>query len=562
MSLIRQPGDAAKLFAEALQADPAYAPAYLELARVTAEGFDKRAIELAQKALQQDPKLYQAHELLAYLALEDTNSALATQEAEKAIALSNDAFDGMAVLASIDWLAGKDQSGWMDRILKADPAYGEAYATGAHFFVINTRYEEGIRFFRKALALNPDLWDARRELGINLLRVGNETEAREQLQRCFDAHESDAQTRNALRFLDTTSSYQTFRTANTEIVLNAKEAALLRPYIEPELQRAIGVYERKYGMKLPGPLRLEVYPNHDDFVVRTLGLPGQGGLLGVTFGLIIAMDSPSARPPGEFTWASTLWHELSHAYVLTATHHLVPRWFTEGVSVHEEGAASPEWRDRLTPGILSAIQHGKLLPVLQLDRGFVHPEFPEQVIVSYYQAGQICDYIAEKWGDRAILGMIHSYADRKTTAAAIEDNLRIKPEDFDKQFQAWLSARLPKEAPHSESWAQMKQHALQLHDATQEQAALERLNYIYLEDEQVHRELGSLLVSHDPSGAVREFRAVLALNPPDIAESHYNLARALNAAHQVSDAKDQILIALEAAPNYKPAQQLLLQLSQ
>ena len=77
-------------------------------------------------------------------------------------------------------------------------------------------------------------------------------------------------------------------------------------------------------------MRLEVYPNHDDFIVRTLGLPGQGGLLGVTFGLVVAMDSPSARPPGDFNWASTMWHELSHVYILTATHHLVPRWFTEG----------------------------------------------------------------------------------------------------------------------------------------------------------------------------------------------------------------------------------------
>ena len=72
----------------------------------------------------------------------------------------------------------------------------------------------------------------------------------------------------------------------------------MRPYIEPEMQRAIATYERKYKMKLPGPVHLEVYPNHDDFIVRTLGLPGQGGLLGVTFGLTVAMDSPTARASG------------------------------------------------------------------------------------------------------------------------------------------------------------------------------------------------------------------------------------------------------------------------
>ena len=43
-----QPGDAAKLFAEAIEADPQYARAYLGLARVAALGFDKKAIELAR----------------------------------------------------------------------------------------------------------------------------------------------------------------------------------------------------------------------------------------------------------------------------------------------------------------------------------------------------------------------------------------------------------------------------------------------------------------------------------------------------------------------------------
>ena len=56
-----------------------------------------------------------------------------------------------------------------------NPVYGEAYATAAHFFVINRRYDEGVAFYRKALALNPDLWDARSELGLNLMRLGRHT---------------------------------------------------------------------------------------------------------------------------------------------------------------------------------------------------------------------------------------------------------------------------------------------------------------------------------------------------------------------------------------------------
>jgi cellulose synthase operon protein C len=631
-----QPGDAAKLFEEALELDPNNAPAYLGLARVAAQGFDKKAVDLAHRAARLDPKNPEPHALLAYLALEDTDTKLATQEAQTALGLSNDSLEALSVLASIDWLNDKPQSEWMNRILQINPVYGEAYDMGAHFFEINRRYEEAIAYDRKALELNDQLWPARSQLGVNLMRLGREAEAKEQLERCYAAHYRNAETVNSLRLLDTLGDYETFKTATTELLLNKKEAALLRPYIEPELQKAIATYERKYKMKLPGPVRLEVYPNHEDFIVRTLGLPGQGGLLGVTFGLVVTMDSPSARPPGDFNWASTMWHELSHVYVLTATHHLVPRWFTEGLSVHEEAAASPDWGDRMTPEIVMALREKKLLPVAQLDHGFVRPEYPGQVIVSYYEAGKICDYIAQKWGDEAILGMIHSYADRKTTPEAIQDNLHESPEAFDKEFSAWLDKQTGNTVRHFDEWRQgmktayadlkkgnrdgalqqgmavrdfypdydgsesdyellsgiylssgKKAEAIQqleryrdiggsnlqtlkqladlereVGNTAQAEKTLKALNYIYPEDEDIHRKLGSLLLdSGDVNGAIREDQAALVLQPSD-ATSHFELARALRAAHRLGEAKDQVLMALESAPDFKPAQQLLLQLSQ
>ena len=84
------------------------------------------------------------------------------------------------------------------------------------------------------------------------------------------------------------------------------------------MERAIATYEKKYKLKLDRPVQVEVYPDHEDFAVRTLGMPGLGAL-GVTFGYVVAMDSPSGRKPGSFHWASTLWHEMSHVYMLTAT---------------------------------------------------------------------------------------------------------------------------------------------------------------------------------------------------------------------------------------------------
>ncbi len=252
------------------------------------------------------------------------------------------------------------------------------------------------------------------------MRLGQEDEPFKQLEMCYNNGYRDAETVNSLRLLDSYKNFVTYKENGTILRLRKNEAELLHPYFEAELQRIIATYDKKYKMKLTGPVQVEVYPDHEDFAVRTMGMPGLGAL-GVTFGQVVAMDSPSARKPGDFNWGSTLWHEMSHVYILTATNRRVPRWFTEGLAVHEETQVSPEWGDRVSPEILVAIRDKKLLPVAKLDRGFIFPEYPAQVVVSYFEAGSICDYIQSHWGEGKLLDMVHSYAQRKTTPEVIQD---------------------------------------------------------------------------------------------------------------------------------------------
>ena len=444
--------DAEDLFKEALQRDPKNAQAYLGLALVSADGFDNKAIVWATKALELDPKLVEAHELLAKLALEDSDTAQAIAQADEAIKLSPDALDAMAIHAAVEVLADRSPDAWFaEDPRRSIPSYGEAYAIVAHNLVLHNRYEDAVAYYRKAIELDPQLWSARSELGINLMRLGQEDEPRRQLEMCYDNGYRDAATVNRLRLLDSYKNFVIFKDATTIIKLNEKEADLLHPYVEEMLKRAMATYEKKYKMTLPGPVQVEVYPDHEDFAVRTTGMPGLGAL-GVTFGKVVAMDSPSGRQPGDFNWASTLWHEMSHVYILTATNHRVPRWFTEGLAVHEETQASPEWGDPITPDIVAALRDKKLLPVADLDRGFIRPEYPAQVIVSYYQAGRICDYIQDRWGADKLLDMVHSYAALKTTPEVIQENLGMTPEEFDKEFQAWLYKGVQQTVDNFDKW--------------------------------------------------------------------------------------------------------------
>jgi tetratricopeptide (TPR) repeat protein len=61
--------------------------------------------------------------------------------------------------------------------------------------------------------------------------------------------------------------------------------------------------------------------------------------------------------------------------------------------------------------------------------------------------------------------------------------------------------------------------------------------------------------------AIDAYRKLLLLEPPDPAEAHFQLARLLHArGDSESEAKRQVLQALEEAPRYRDAQRLLLEI--
>lgn len=629
------PSEAAGLFEEAVALQPNHPGALLGLALIAAGQFENKAVELARRVLEADPKLVEARVLLARMALEDGDAGGAVEQADRALALWPEALDAMAIRAAAEWLADRDPTPWIGRILAINPRYGRAYALGARFLVLNRRYRDGVRLYRKALELDPQLWEARSELGINLMRLGRDAEARRELELCYQNGYRNAPTVNALRLLDSYQNFVVFDGVRVNLKLHRKEAEVLRPYFQAQAERALEVFENKYGFRLKEPVRIEVYPDHEDFAVRTLGMPGLPAL-GVTFETVVAMDSPSARKQGAFHWASTLWHELNHVVVLAAASNRLPRWFTEGLAVYEESAASPEWGERLTPEVIAAIRDKKLLPIAQLDRGFVRPSYPAQIAVSYYQAGRVVEFIVREFGFERVRGMLRAFAERKSTSETVREVLGVDPGQLDRRFQAWLEAQSRTTVAGFAEWRRRMEGLQELaragrhedvvregppvrdlypdyvqagsayellaeaHLARGDKAAaaaeleryaraggrqpalLKKLGALYREagrtreaaiaferalyvdplEEETHRMLGDLLLElGEAQAAVREYKAVLALQPLDAAVAHFNLARAWRAAGRVEEAKEHVLAALEAAPGYRPAQKLLLELN-
>jgi len=451
-----QTSDAEALYREALLYDESWLPAQIGLADALSQGFEGRARELLNRITAEHPDNVQALLLLARIELELQNLSVGRGLLNRALSeVENQDLPPLeiyALHAGADLLEDKPLKPWIDRALQYNPRYGDVYAIPAYFYIITYRYREAVDLYWKAVAIDPDLATAHRDLGINQLRINNVFAARYHLQRAYDIDPYDAQTVNTLRLLDgiddmRISSIDVPDADNPDVIigrvlirLDREDADALEPYVIDLATRAVQLFSKRYDFTLRRPMVIELYHDHDDFGVRTVSTPGIG-LLGVTFGYLTAMDSPKARAAGDFHWGSTLWHEIAHVFTLEATNHRLPRWFSEGLSVYEEWNTGPLKDRELSLDVLSAIKAGQLLPIEQLDQGFVRPSYNGQVQVSYMQAGLICDFIASRWGHKALVSMLKGFADRQNTSEALEAAIGEDAGDFDARFNKFLTTQ-------------------------------------------------------------------------------------------------------------------------
>ncbi len=452
-----QGSEAGKSFQEALASNPNHPEALLGLAKVMEFDGSGEAKVLTEKALSVNPRYVAARAFLAeqLIGIEDYEGA--RKEAEAALEVNPVSRDALPILAAAELLSGNeaDFRAVEARALARNPKDASFYNKLSNIAVNNRLYREARDFAAKAVELDPRSSEGHGLLGMNQLRVREIDAGRKSLERSFEGDPYNVWIKNTLDLMDTFPSYVTSRTPRFEIVIEGKESDLLAGYVERMAEEAYESLAERYEFQPETPIRIEVYPSHGDFSVRTLGLPGLGAL-GVCFGPVIAVDSPSARPKGQFNWASTLWHELAHTVTLGATDHKVPRWLSEGLSVLEERRARPGWGDDVSLAFLAAYQRGKLLKIAELNNGFMRPTYPQQIGISYYQASLVSELIERDFGFAAIRDMLGAYRRGLPTAEVFRQVLKMELSDFDAAFETYLkerfeaqanSLRLPPEEP-------------------------------------------------------------------------------------------------------------------
>jgi tetratricopeptide (TPR) repeat protein len=180
------PADAAQLFDEALEIDADHVAAKLGKAAVLAGRFEGKALDLVNQAIETNPDVLESYLLLGRMATEEKDFDAAGKHLEIALKKAQEQklspLEVYSLKAALDLMLGNTESEWTKKALAYNPAYGEIYAELAHFYVITRRYREATVLLRQAIGIDAELWAAHADLGVNLLREGNETEGQRHLE--------------------------------------------------------------------------------------------------------------------------------------------------------------------------------------------------------------------------------------------------------------------------------------------------------------------------------------------------------------------------------------------
>lgn len=431
--------DAKASYAEVLRRSPKHARALLGMANVLTFEGSGQATAAARASLEANPSLVPAEALLArhYLDAEEYDSAAAA--ASRGLAVDSTALDAWAILAATAWL--RDDSAGYQRASSAakrvHPRPAGFFAAAAEAVGRHRRYAEAGRIAAEGVALDSTNSAALGALGIIELRLGRIAEGRARLERAFARDPFHVWYKNTLDLLDQLEGFRTIRSGRFQVVAAPADADLLAMYLGPLLEEAYDSLAARYEYRPPTPIRIELYRRHADFSVRTVGLTGLGAL-GVSFGTVLVMDAPAARDPGSFNLGTTAWHELAHTFTLGLSAHRVPRWFSEGLSVLDERRARPGWGADPAPEFVASLKAGTLLPVSNLNAGFLRPSHPAEIGFSYYQASLLCEMIEKEWGRPALVAMLHGYRDGLDTPAVFLRVLKLTPDALATRFSGYL----------------------------------------------------------------------------------------------------------------------------
>jgi tetratricopeptide (TPR) repeat protein len=515
------------------------------------------------------------------------------------------------------------------------------------------RFTEGAGYQRRALKSDGRFLPAKGQLANDLLRLGDEDDGWRLADDVSRADAYDISAYNLVTLHDTISKFAVLTNEHFTLRMAKNEAEVYGDQALQLLDKARATLTKKYGLELTNPVTVEIFAQQKDFAVRTFGMPGGEGYLGVCFGNVITANSPSTH---RMNWNSVLWHEFCHVVTLHLTQNKMPRWLSEGISVYEERRADPRWGERLNPKYREFIVDGKMKPIEDLSAAFMAPPSGLYLQFAYFQSSLVVEFLIEKFGLAQMQAILRDLGEGKPINEVLVANttdMKTLESDFEAFAKGvadtmgtkalWEKPKRGADGSVEKDWAALHpdnywvvmekandlleegkrteaipilQKAISLYPAqTGADSAYSSLASIYRLEKQTDKEREVLVqwVKHDDeaaegllrlleldeankdykaalnhtrafleinplqptayrirgeveeasggkTNAVQSYSTVLKLDPPDQPEIHFRLARLLKEDNAAA-AHRHVLLALEEAPRFRAAHELLLKLA-
>jgi tetratricopeptide (TPR) repeat protein len=437
-------GKAKKEFSEALKLKQDNPEALSGLAVLDlSAGQIAKATRKIDTALKANPESLSALTLKAYIALIEDDLKKCRNILEDAEKINPNSIDVFCIYAAMNDMTGdiRKRDDYIKRAKKINPSYVDIYNMLSITAEQKYRFKKAVEWAEKAIETDPDHWKGYYLAGSGLLRLGEEKKGYRLLSESFEKNSFNILAYNALNVLDRDfkhNEFQYYKTAHFAVKISREDAPFIWPYLEPILEKTYQKFTVQFKYKPTGPeehnnkILLHILPDHMSFSARTIGLPGISAE-GVCFGQVILMPSPRYASLGSacgMDWKSVFEHEFLHILTLQKSDFRISRWLTEGISTSGESDLHGKWNHFF----MMAGKSSKLLPLENLEAGFLNPVYPMQVPVSYYQAALVCRYFKEKHGNDSIIKMIELYRKGKETEEIITDISGMNTDELNKEL--------------------------------------------------------------------------------------------------------------------------------
>ncbi len=499
---------AAEEFASALKRQSDNPDIHFGLARAYASSDTKQASASLQAALAINPR----HAASLLLVVDNHIDAELYAEAEKVLQQVLDlnphhaeAWAFRAVLAHLRADAAGEQeardkalSSWA-RNPRVDHLIGRKLSQ-------KYRFAEGAECQRRAIEFDKFFMPAQLQLAQDLLRLGKEEEGWQRAELVFDADQYNVVAHNLVRLQSHLSRFRTLENSDFVLRMDATEAAIYGPAMLDLLGEAKQTLCAKYEMPIAEPVTVEIFPQQQDFAIRTFGLPGGDGFLGVCFGRVITANSPASQGVAPANLESVLWHEFCHVVTLQKTRNRMPRWLSEGISVHEERVANRAWGQAMDLLYRKMILGGELTPVSKLSGAFLAPRSAIHLQFAYFESSLVVQYLVEKHGHDTLnriltdlgVGMPINEALQRYTGSI---------DALDKEFEAYARQLAEQLAPQA-TWEEVDLPPSATIDAWAEWVERHPHNY-----DALRRYARQLIEARDWDAATKVVRRLLELCP-------------------------------------------------